>query len=733
MKKTLSALLALVIAFTMISVCFHSLSAGAITTYYMDVGQTKTLHLETNKTLHNASWVSNTSAVSVSGNFTYGTVKVLSYSSLTAIITCNYYYWQVNQLTGARYLLSGAESYYIKINKPESLTISFSSSNPYVSIPSQTVEYGEAIGTLPTPYAYGYTFLGWYTASSGGTRIYSDTKFTESATLYAHWSQDTSPTTPSPATQAPDPSDVVYQYKVLDDGTAEIIGCSGSPAILDIPSEIDGYTVTSIGSSAFYRYTSLTSVTFPDTVKKIGSNAFYFCYQLTTLILPPQLEIIGYQAFYDCRNVTGNILIPDTVTSIGSGAFRGCEKITKINIPDGISAIGDYTFDGCNRLEDISLPDSVRSIGNSAFKSCWKLKTIHIPENVTSIGEFAFDYCTALTSILLPDSVTKIQKRAFYCCSKVSEITIPSSVKTIGENALGYYYENGEYYNKVKGFTIYGYEGTAAQTYADENGFLFVNLNALPTEPETQPQTETPTFSEKTADVTIYDICGNSTTTVFHVGESFTVYTVLNTSGSAGSGEIVSIQAAQEFTDDVLKPLDKVDEDGIVTDLPYMFPILQNNTLARLVGNSYVYSAVASSSFLFDNDNAVLIRSSYTVQNEGNAEIRNTIKKLYAADEALTDLSDSDHIKDVVGTMSFIAPDVQDHLLPGDADNDWEISILDATVIQKYLAKIYVHNPAIVQFCGDISNDRLNITDVSYLQKYLALLPIPYHIKERLP
>ena len=44
-------------------------------------------------------------------------------------------------------------------------------------------------GTLPTPTRTGYTFAGWFTASSGGTEIVSSTKVTiaGSQNLYAHW------------------------------------------------------------------------------------------------------------------------------------------------------------------------------------------------------------------------------------------------------------------------------------------------------------------------------------------------------------------------------------------------------------------------------------------------------------------------------------------------------------------------------------------------------------------
>ena len=54
---------------------------------------------------------------------------------------------------------------------------------------SINVVYGETYGTLPTPVKEGYTFDGWYTEKTGGTKITADTKVTvtENQTLYAHW------------------------------------------------------------------------------------------------------------------------------------------------------------------------------------------------------------------------------------------------------------------------------------------------------------------------------------------------------------------------------------------------------------------------------------------------------------------------------------------------------------------------------------------------------------------
>jgi len=97
---------------------------------------------------------------------------------------------------------------------------------------------------------------------------------------------------------------------------------------------------------------------------------------------------------------------------------------------------------------------------------------------VTSIEEEAFDGCVSLTSLVIPDTVTSIGEDAFSDCTALTEVSIPDSVISIGEHAFGYY-SLGESRQdgaaKLNGFTIHGSVGSAAERYAEENGFNFVS------------------------------------------------------------------------------------------------------------------------------------------------------------------------------------------------------------------------------------------------------------------
>lgn len=68
-------------------------------------------------------------------------------------------------------------------------TVNFDPNGGEVSKASMAVTYGKTYGTLPTPTRMGYTFDGWYTELTGGTKIVSSTMVGSSAgsTLYAHW------------------------------------------------------------------------------------------------------------------------------------------------------------------------------------------------------------------------------------------------------------------------------------------------------------------------------------------------------------------------------------------------------------------------------------------------------------------------------------------------------------------------------------------------------------------
>ena len=86
--------------------------------------------------------------------------------------------------------VTGNVTYYAQWTATlRSYTATFNGNGGGTPSPSTiTKTYDSELGTLPTCSRTGYTFLGWYTASSGGTKISSTTKITGTVTYYAQWS-----------------------------------------------------------------------------------------------------------------------------------------------------------------------------------------------------------------------------------------------------------------------------------------------------------------------------------------------------------------------------------------------------------------------------------------------------------------------------------------------------------------------------------------------------------------
>lgn len=89
----------------------------------------------------------------------------------------------------------------------------------------------------------------------------------------------------------------------------------------------------------------------------------------------------------------------------------------------------------------LRIPDSVLIIDSSAFYKLENLEECYLGNSVQKIGEAAFYDCTSLRLIEIPTSVTEIEENAFFGCGKL---------------------------------TIYGYAGSYAEQYAEENGIPFV-------------------------------------------------------------------------------------------------------------------------------------------------------------------------------------------------------------------------------------------------------------------
>ncbi len=99
---------------------------------------------------------------------------------------------------------------------------------------------------------------------------------------------------------------------------------------------------------------------------------------------------------------------------------------------------------------------------------------------VTAISDHASDNTSSdveITSVTLPRTLKSVGKAAFADMCDMRSVEIPASVTEIGEYAFGYYKETAkdgtESYEKIDGFVIECYPGTAGEKYAKDNGFEY--------------------------------------------------------------------------------------------------------------------------------------------------------------------------------------------------------------------------------------------------------------------
>lgn len=132
----------------------------------------------------------------------------------------------------------------------------------------------------------------------------------------------------------------IWSYDIqFDEVTLTKYKASSSDAVVDIPEEIDGYSVTKI-DKAFKGNKDLEYVIIPSTVTEINGT-FEECGNLSTVEFEGDgLLTIGRDSFSQCKNLH-EIDIPNSVERIESGAFYGT-FIKEFSIPTELKYIGTF-------------------------------------------------------------------------------------------------------------------------------------------------------------------------------------------------------------------------------------------------------------------------------------------------------------------------------------------------------------------------------------------------------
>ena len=270
-----------------------------------------------------------------------------------------------------------------------------------------------------------------------------------------------------------------------DDDASEyyLMRYTGSDTELVLPDDINGHNYE-IYQYAFYYRDDITSITIPAGVTSIGDSAFYSCSSLTSIACGKNSKLIsiGDYAFSGCGGLTSIVFGENSkLISIGDGAFGYCYSLTSITIPDNVTSIGSDAFYGCYTLIEIYNLSSLNITAGSSNNGSvgYYAKNVYTDESVASkfvekdgyifycdddaskyylmrytgsdtelilpddinghnykIYNYAFCDRDDITSVAILSGVTIISMRAFDNCSNLTSITIPDSVMGIGHYAF---------------------------------------------------------------------------------------------------------------------------------------------------------------------------------------------------------------------------------------------------------------------------------------------------------
>ena len=218
--------------------------------------------------------------------------------------------------------------------------------------------------------------------------------------------------------------------------------------------------ITSIGDYAFFNFSSVKLLIFPESVTRIGERAISRC---PSCVTPESLQGDSHFVLRESVLFTKDMKtlircpgdrqseyrIPDGVEVINGGAFEGCSRLESVVFPKTVRAIGKFTFSGCPSLRSFKLSEKSKHlcIDDGILFTKDRKSLVHcpakialtkytIPKNVTEIREYAFSECSSLTSIALQKNVTVIGGWCFFGCTKLASIAVPKKVKAIGTRAF---------------------------------------------------------------------------------------------------------------------------------------------------------------------------------------------------------------------------------------------------------------------------------------------------------
>lgn len=321
--------------------------------------------------------------------------------------------------------------------------------------------YGQAMPTATMPTRNGYTFLGYYDATSGGTQYYKADgtsarnwdKVVAATTLYARWSQNQTLSYNANG-HGTAPTAVTMKYTAACNAAAALTGVTGytfskwntkadgTGTSYNANAQVKAANVDPTATTLYAIWTANAyTVAFDGNGATGGATASLSCtydvaftmpgcgftkdggYAFTGWNTAADGSGTAYAAGANCLNLSATQ--GATVTLYAQWAAEGAggnpwsvggDVVAYTNgtgglVVSGTGAAGDFSKQSpapwaafADQIKSVTIADGVESIGSRFFKGCTRLGTVTGGKNLTSVGENAFYQCMSLETIQLDNA-----------------------------------------------------------------------------------------------------------------------------------------------------------------------------------------------------------------------------------------------------------------------------------------------------------------------------------------
>ena len=299
-------------------------------------------------------------------------------------------------------LIEGAQTLYAHYTANE-YTVTFDANGGNVKTSTKKVTYGQTYGELPIAQLQGSSFVGWFTAKSGGTPVTNTTevKITSNQTLYAQYSKNAYEVTlnPNGGTVNPTTINVVYNgtYSNLPTPIRKGYTFSGWYKAKDGNDKVDTTTkVTITSAQTLYAHWNLNKYTITydyagGSVSKANKTEYTVEDNSFTINNPSKkgYTFAGWTGT-DLSSPTMNLSIAKGTTGNKkfTATYTRIEEYTVTFDTRGGSAVSSQSVIKGNKVTKPSDPTKNNSIfegwyKDSGYKTLWNFATDVVNSNIT--------------------------------------------------------------------------------------------------------------------------------------------------------------------------------------------------------------------------------------------------------------------------------------------------------------------------------------------------------------